>query len=159
MIRKGPLWHIQYRNVSLCIHLCFVRNCDRNYEKYHHRLSLSSFPSFSSRKYFWANLVSFMLVKIFESPSSQYRFNLSHPDWTTNSKEFSHPLMDGRALLCILLSFFGHRRLPTKKIPHWNLLHAFRLSKIESTIDHLPSRAHQKSTRSYHNGVSRHHPT
>ena len=45
-----------------------------------------------------------------------------------------------------------------KKIPYWSLLCAFRLSKIESTIEHLPSWAHQKSTRSYHNGVPRHHP-
>ena len=45
-----------------------------------------------------------------------------------------------------------------KKIPHWSLLRAFRLSKIESTIKHLPSRAHLKSTRSYHNSVPRHHP-
>ena len=54
--------------------------------------------------------------------------------------------------------FFRHKRLPMKKIPHWSLLRAFRLSKIESTIEHLLSRAHQKSTRSYHNGVPRHHP-
>ena len=46
-----------------------------------------------------------------------------------------------------------------KNIPHWSLLQAFRLSKIESTIEHLPSQARQKSTRSYHNGVPRHHPT
>ena len=26
-----------------------------------------------------------------------------------------------------------------KKSPHWSLLHAFRLSKIEITIKHLPS--------------------
>ena len=32
-------------------------------------------------------------------------------------------------------------------------------SKIESTIEHLLSQAHKKSTRLYHNGVSRHHPT
>ena len=50
-------------------------------------------------------------------------------------------------------------RLPIIKIPHWSLLRAFRISKIENTIEHLPSRARQKSTRSYHNGVPRHHPT
>ena len=55
--------------------------------------------------------------------------------------------------------FFGNKRLSTKKIPHWSLLHAFRLSKIEITIEHLLSWARQKSTRSYHNSVSRHHPT
>ena len=99
-----------------------------------------------------------MLVKLFEWSSSQYRFNLFQPDWTTNSKEVSHPLQDGRTLLCILLSFFGRRILPTKKRPHWSLLHAFILSKIESTIEHLLFQARQKSTRSHHNGVSRHHP-
>ena len=46
-----------------------------------------------------------------------------------------------------------------KKRPHWSLLHAFKLSKIESTIEHLPYRAHQKSMRLYHNGVTRHLPT
>ena len=45
-----------------------------------------------------------------------------------------------------------------KNVPHWSLLCAFRLSKIESTIEHLPSWARQKSMRSYHNGVPRHHP-
>ena len=45
-----------------------------------------------------------------------------------------------------------------KKSPHWSLLHVLILSKIEYMIDHLLSRAHQKSMRSYHNGVSRHHP-
>ena len=64
-----------------------------------------------------------------------------------------------RAPTGVLLSFFGHKRLPTKKSPHWSLLCAFKLSKIESTIEHLPSRARQKSMRSYHNGVPRHHPT
>ena len=34
------------------------------YEKSHHRLSLSFFLAFSSRKYHRANLVSFMLVKV-----------------------------------------------------------------------------------------------
>ena len=46
-----------------------------------------------------------------------------------------------------------------KKSPYWSLLHAFRLSKIESTIKHLLSWARQKSMRSYHNDVSRKHPT
>ena len=46
-----------------------------------------------------------------------------------------------------------------KKSPHWSLLHAFKLSKIESNIEHLLSWAHQKSMRLYHNAVSRHHPT
>ena len=55
--------------------------------------------------------------------------------------------------------FFGHKRLPMKKSPQWSILRAFRLYKIESTIEHLPSWARQKSTRSYHNGVPRHHPT
>ena len=87
------------------------------YEKYHHWLSLSSFLAVSTRKYLQANLVSFMLIKVFEWPFSQYRFNLLHPDWTTNGKEVSHPVQDGRSLLCILLSFFRHRRLPTKKEP------------------------------------------
>ena len=32
-----------------------------------------------------------------------------------------------------------------KNIPHWSLLHAFRLSKIESTIEHLLSWSRQKS--------------
>ena len=54
--------------------------------------------------------------------------------------------------------FFWHGILPTKKSPHWSLLHAFILSKIESTIENLLSWALQKSTRSYHNGVFRHHP-
>ena len=108
-------------------------------EKAHNGLSLSSFPAFSSRKDFRANLVSFMLVKLSEQPSSQYRFNLFWPNWTTNCKEVSHPLKDGRALLCTLLSFFGHRRLSTKKIPHCSFLHAFRLSRNESTIEHLLS--------------------
>ena len=58
-----------------------------------------------------------------------------------------------------ILSIFGHKRLSMKKSPHWSLLHAFRLSKIESTIKHLLSWARQKSMRSYHNGVPRHHPT
>ena len=122
-------------------------------------MSISSFPSVSTRKDYRANLVSFILIKLFEWPSSQYRFNLFQPDWTTNGKEVSHPLLDGRALLCILLSLFRHRRLPMKKIPHSSILHALRLSKIESTIEHLPSWARKKSTRSYHNGVPRHHPT
>ena len=100
-----------------------------------------------------------MLVKVFEWTSSQYKFNLFQPDWTTNSKELSHPLQDGWALLCILLSFFRNMRLPMKKGPYWSLLHAFRLSKIESNIEHLLSRAHQKSMRSYHNGVFSHHAT
>ena len=110
------------------------------YKKPHHRLSLSSFPSVSSRKDCRVKLVSFMLVKVSEWSSSQYRFNLFWPDWTTNGKEVSHPLQDGRALLCILIYFFGHMRLPTIKSPHWSLLRAFRLSKIENTIEHLLSR-------------------
>ena len=44
-----------------------------------------------------------------------------------------------------------------KNIPHWSLLLAFKLSKIESIIKHLLSRL-QKSTRLYHNGVPGHHP-
>ena len=56
------------------------------YEKYYYGLSLSSFPALSSRKYFRTNLVSFMLVKVFELTSMQYRFNLFHPGWTTNGK-------------------------------------------------------------------------
>ena len=91
------------------------------YKKSHHLLLLSSFLAISSRKDHQANLVSFMLIKLCECLSSQYRFNLFRPDWTTNGKEVSHPLQDGRALLCILLSFFGNRRLPTKKSPHWSL--------------------------------------
>ena len=86
-------------------------------EKYHHGLSLSSFPSFSSIKYFQENLVSFMLIKVSEWPSSQYRFNLFWPNWTTNDKEVSHPLQDAWALVCIPLFFFGYRRLPTKGAP------------------------------------------
>ena len=104
------------------------------YKNAHHGLSLSSFLAFSSRKYHRENLVSFMLVKVSEWLFGQYRFNLFRPDWTTNGKEVSHPLQDGWSLLCILLSFFGHRRLPTKKCPHWSLLCAFKLSKIESTL-------------------------
>ena len=46
-----------------------------------------------------------------------------------------------------------------KKSPHWSLLRALRLSKIESTIENLLSQARQKYTISYHNGVPRHHPT
>ena len=46
-----------------------------------------------------------------------------------------------------------------KNIPHWSLLRAFRLSKSESTIEHLPCGARQKSTILYHNGVPRHLPT
>ena len=107
------------------------------YEEAHHGLSLISFPAFSSRKYYWANLVSFMLIKLSEWLSNQYRFNLFQPGWTTNDKEVSHPLKDGRALLCILLTFFRHRRLSMKKRPHWSLLHSFRVSKIESTIENL----------------------
>ena len=41
-----------------------------------------------------------------------------------------------------------------KKIPHWSLLFAFILSKIESTIEHLLSWARHKSTRSYHKTMS-----
>ena len=62
------------------------------YEKDHHGLSLSSFPAFSSRKYYQENLVSFMLIKLFEWPSSQCKFNLFRPAWTTNGKEVSYPL-------------------------------------------------------------------
>ena len=109
---------------------------DELYEKAHHGLSLSSFLAFSWRKYYRANLVSFMLVKVSEWPFNQYRFNLFQPDWTTNGKEVSHPTKDGWALLCTLLSFFRHRRLSMKNIPRWSLLHSFRLSKIESTIKH-----------------------
>ena len=61
------------------------------YEKYHYGLSLSSFPSLSSRKDFRKNLVSFMLVKVFEQSSSHYRFNLFHPGWTTYDKEVYLP--------------------------------------------------------------------
>ena len=53
---------------------------------------------------------------------------------------------------------FRGQETTNKKIPYWSLLRAFRLSKIESTIEHLLSKARQKSTRSYHNSVSRHHP-
>ena len=147
------------KTIPLCILLYFLGQRGCTLWKSHHRLLLSSFPAFSSRKDCRANLVSFMLVKFSEWPSNQYRFNLFHPDWITNSKEVSHPPKDGRALLCKLLSFSGHRRLPTKKSTHWSLLHAFRLSKSESAIEQLPSRARQKSTRSYHNGVPRYHPT
>ena len=55
--------------------------------------------------------------------------------------------------------FSGTGDYQQKKGPQWSLLHAFRLSKIESTIEHLLSRACQKSTRSYHNSVPKHHPT
>ena len=112
------------------------------YEKSHHGLSLRSFPSFLSRKYCRTNLVSFMLVKLFEWSSSQYRFNLFRPDWTTNGKEFFLPQKDGRALPHTLLSLFRLGRLHTKKRPHWSLVPIFRLSKNENTIDHLLSRAH-----------------
>ena len=61
------------------------------YEKDHYGLSLNSFPYLSSRKYLRENLVSFMLIKVFEWLSSHYRFNLSRPDWTANSKEFFLP--------------------------------------------------------------------
>ena len=158
-IWKGSPWHIQAKTVPLCIILRFLGKRGRTLRKISPWIVIKLFSSLLIKKYCRANLVSFMLVKVPEWPSSQYRFNLFWPDWTTNGKEVSHPPKDGRALLCILLSFFEHRRLPMKKSPQWSLLHAFRLSKIESTIEHLPSRAHQKSTRSYHNGVSRHHPT
>ena len=55
--------------------------------------------------------------------------------------------------------FSGIGDYQRKRSPHKSLIHAFRLSKFESTIKHLPSQAHKKSTRSYHNGVPRHHPT
>ena len=61
------------------------------YEKSHYRLSLSSFPTFSPRKDCRANLVSFMLVKVFEQSSSQYRFNLFRSSWNTNGKEVFLP--------------------------------------------------------------------
>ena len=111
------------------------------YEKVHHGLSLNSFSAFSSRKYFQVNLVSFMLIKLSKWPSSQYRFNIFRPNWNTNVKLVSHPPKDGWALLCKLLWIFKHKRIPMKKSPHWSILHAFRLSKIESTIEHLPYQA------------------
>ena len=61
------------------------------YKKYHYRLSLSSFPTFSPRKDYQANLVLFMFIKLFERLSSQYRFNLFWPDSTINDKEVFLP--------------------------------------------------------------------
>ena len=112
------------------------------YKKAHYGLSLSSFPAFSSRKDCRANLVSFMLVKVSEWSSSQYRFNLFQPYWTINGKYVSYPpKKGGRALMCTNLSLFRNMRLSMKKRPHWSLLPIFRLSKIENTIKHLLSRA------------------
>ena len=53
---------------------------------------------------------------------------------------------------------FWEQDTTNEKEPQLEYLHAFILSKIESTIEHLLSRARQKYTRSYHNSVSRHHP-
>ena len=91
-----------------------------------------------------------MLVKLFECPSSQYRFKIFRLDRNTNGKEVSLLPKVGRDSLHIRLSLFRLRRLFMKKKPHWSLLLVFRLSKNENTIEHLPSWAHEKSTRSYH---------
>ena len=66
------------------------------------------------------------------------------------------PYKIGELSYVYFYSFSGIGKYQRKR--HWSLLRAFRLSKIESTIEHLLSRSHQKSARSYHNGVPRHHP-
>ena len=87
------------------------------YEKVHYGLSLRSFRAFSSRKDYRANLVSFMLVKVFEWPSSQYRFNLFQHDWTTNGKEVSHPLWMSELSYVYFYPFSGIGDYQWKRAP------------------------------------------
>ena len=102
---------------SLCILLSLSGIGTVHYEKAHYGLSLSSFPTFSSRKYHQAILVSFMLVKVSEWMSSQYRFNLFWPNWTTNGKEVSHPLQDGELSYVYFYPFSGIGDYQWKRAP------------------------------------------